>query len=233
MWGPLWNVIDSELNNSCIRYAVGNGSIYKWKPQKGTPPLLENETLCHCFSDTAGEADSSSIEYLVFPDIVDEGFDGSEVLLIGAVAAGCESLALKRNCNFDVGRARSALDDDGKLQTLGTVKEHTYKDSETYQLQAGHGGMTFGASKQYKRRGQTLKKALVEQWTTTPELRDPQRLQDFYGLEVSLCTQNAQRVQLGRILGLGSMRQYLRSFRWTTDAAKKAYFDALQCFAML
>ena len=113
---------------------------------------------------------------------------------------------------------------------LGTVGEHTYRDSETYQLQAGHGGMGVSASKQYKRRGQSLKQALVELWTTTPELRDPRLLEDFYGLEVSLCTQNAQRIQLGRILGLDSMCQYLRSFRWTSDSSKQAYFDALKCF---
>ena len=113
---------------------------------------------------------------------------------------------------------------------LGTVKEHNYKDSETYQLQAGHNGMSVSASKQYKRRGQTLKQAFVELWTTTPELRDPRLLEDFYGLEFSLCTQNAQRVQLGRILGLGSMCRYLRSFKWKTGCAKQAYFDALKGF---
>ena len=233
IWGPLWKVVDPKVHSSCTRYVVGNGCIYKWKSQKATPRLLENEILCHWISNTTierGSENSSNKEELVFPDSIDEGFDGNETLLIGAVAAGCERLALKRNCNFDLDRTRAALDHDGRVQMLGTVKEHTYKDSETYQLQVGHNGVNASASKQYKRRGQSLKQAFVEAWTTTPELRDPRLLQDFYGVEVSLCTQNAQRIQLGRILGLGSMCQYLRSFRWKTDSAKQAYFDALKGF---
>ena len=233
IWGPLWRVIDPQVPNLCARYAVGNGCIYKWNPQKATPRLLEYETLCHWISNPTIEARSDCYAYPrqpVFPDIVDGGFNGNETLLIGAVAAGCERLTLKKDCNFNLEKERSALDHDGRVQMLGTVKEHTYKDSETYQLQAGHGGLSASASKQYKRWGQSLKQAFVELWTTTPELRDPRLLQDFYGLEVSLCTQNAQRIQLGRILGLGSMCQYLRTFTWTTDCAKKAYFDALKGF---
>ena len=233
IWGPLWKVVDSEVQNSCTRYFVGNGCIYKWKSHKATPRLSENETLCHWISNSTIEPDSeysTNSEELVFPDIIDEGFDGNETLLIGAVAAGCERLVSKRNCRLDLDQTRSALDDDGRVQMLGTVKEHTYKDSETYQLQAGYGGVNVGASKQYKRQGQSLKQAFVELWTTTPELRDPRLLQDFYGLEISLCTQNAQRIQLGRILGLGSMCQYLRSFPWKTDCAKQAYFNALKDF---
>ena len=233
IWGPLWKVVDTEMNDSYTRYVVGNGSIYKYKPERATPRLLENESLCHWISNTnleVGSDDSPNTEKPIFPDILNESFDGNETLLIGAVAAGCERLATKTNCNFDLEHSRSTLDNVGRIQMLGTVKEHTYKDSETYQLQAGHSGMNVSASKQYKRRGQSLKQAFVELWTTTPELRDPRLLEDFYGLEISLCTQNAQRVQLGRILGLRSMIRYLRSFRWKTGCAKQAYFDALEEF---
>ena len=233
IWGPLWKVVDPEMNGSCIRYYVGNGSIYKYKPGAATPRLFENESLCHWISNSnleAGSDHSQNTEKPIFPDILDESFDGNETLLIGAVAAGCERLATNTDCNFDLGYSRSTLDHCGRVQMLGTVKEHTYKDSETYQLQAGHNGMNVSAAKQYKRRGQSLKQTLVELWTTTPDLRDPRLLEDFYGLELSLCTQNAQRVQLGRILGLSSMFRYLRSFRWKTGCAKQAYFDALKDF---
>ena len=236
IWGPLWKVVDPKANGLYTRYVVGNGSIYKYKPERATPRIFENESLCHWISDTnyeAGLDDSPNTERPtrpIYPDILDESFDGNETLLIGAVAAGCERLATKTDCNFDLEHSRSTLDHVGRVQMLGTVKEHTYKDSETYQLQAGHSGMSVSASKQYKRRGQSLKQAFVELWTTTPELRNPRLLEDFYGLEFSLCTQNAQRVQLGRILGLGSMCRYLRSFRWKTGCAKQAYFDALEGF---
>ena len=233
IWGPLWKVVDPEMNGSCNRYAVGNGSIYKYRSVAATPLLLSNESLCHWISNTNLEADSEyfqNTEKSIFPDILDESFDGNETLLIGAVAAGCERLATKTDCNFDLGNSRSTLDYCGRVQMLGTVREYMYKDSETYQLQAGHSGLNVSASKQYKRRGQSLKQAFVELWTTTPDLRDPRLLEDYYGLQLSLCTQNAQRVQLGRILGLGSMCRYLRSFRWKTGRARQAYFDALEHF---
>ena len=233
VWGPLWKVVDPEMNGSCTRYIVGNGSIYKYKSVEATPRLLENESLCHWISNTnleAGSDHSQNTKKPMFPNILDESFHGNETLLVGAVAAGCEGLTTKTNCNFDLENSRSTLDHVGRVQMLGTVQEHTYKDSETYQLQTGHSGVNISASKQYKRRGQSLKQAFVELWTTTPELRDPRLLEDFYGLEISLCTQNAQRVQLGRILGLGSMCRYLRSFTWKTGWAKQAYFDALEDF---
>jgi hypothetical protein len=63
-----------------------------------------------------------------------------------------------------------------------------------------------------------------------PEIRDPQLLEDFYGLEVSSCTHNAQRVQLARVLGLKCMRRHLRTFTWKDDYCKQAYFEALQGF---
>ena len=225
IWGPLWKVIDSEVPNSYTRYAVGNGYIYKWKSDEATTRLLENETLCHWVSNTTikcGPESPSSTEQLDFPDRIDENFDGNETLLIGAVVAGSERLASNGDCKFKISRSRSALSEKGRVRMLGVVEEHTYKDSETYHLQFGHSGINAGIARQYKRRGQPLKQALVELWTTTPELRNPRLLQDYYGLEVSLCTQNAQRVQLGRILGFSSMCRYLSSFNWTTDCAKQA-----------
>ena len=65
------------------------------------------------------------------------------------------------------------------IRMLGAVEPHRYQDAEVFQLQAGHSGTTAGMSKQYKRRSQTLKQALVEVWTTTPVLRDPRLLRDF------------------------------------------------------
>ena len=233
IWGPLWKVVNPKVPNSYTRYTVGNGYIYKWKPHVATTSLLENETLCHWVSNTTiecGPEGLSSTEQLIFSDRLDEDFDGNENLLIGAVAAGSEILASNRDCKCNVSRSRSVLHEKGRVQMLGVVQEHTYKDSETHQLQVGHSGINASAARQYKRRGQSLKQAFVELWTTTPEIRDPQRLQDYCGLEISLCTQNAQRVQLGRILGFSSMYKYLRSFSWTTDGAKQAYFDSLKRF---
>ena len=233
IWGPLWKVVNPKPPNLYSRYAVGNGYIYKWKPHEPTTSLLENETLCHWIANCTIECnpqDSSSTEQLDFPDRIDEGFDGNETLLVGAVAAGSERLVSNGSCTLDYSRIRPVLCENGSVRMLGVVEQQTYQDSETYQLQVGHSGISASASRQYKRRGQFLKQALVELWTTTRELRGPGLLQDYYGIEISLCTQNAQRVQLGRILGFDSMRQHLGSFPWTSEKAKQEFFDALRRF---
>ena len=103
IWGPLWKVVDPETHGLCNRYAVGNGSIYKYKPVTATPRLFENESLCHWISNSnleAGSDHSQNTEKPIFPDILDESFDGNETLLIGAVAAGCERLTTKTGCNL-------------------------------------------------------------------------------------------------------------------------------------
>jgi hypothetical protein len=77
---------------------------------------------------------------------------------------------------------------------LGAVHKHKYRDSETYQFQVGYSDVNAIAARQYKQRVQSLKKAFVELWVMTPEIRDPQLFEDFYGLEVLPCTHNAQRI---------------------------------------
>ena len=39
---------------------------------------------------------------------------------------------------------------------------------------------------------------------------------------------NAQRVSLGRILGLPCMRRYLKYFKWETEEAQELYFEVLE-----
>jgi len=132
IWGPLWKVVNPKASNSYTRYTVGNGYIYKWKPHEATTSLLENETLCHWVANTTiecGPEDPSSTEQLIFPDRIDEDFDGNETLLIGAVAAGSERLASNGDCKFNISRSRSVLCEKGRVRMLGVVEEHTYKDS--------------------------------------------------------------------------------------------------------
>jgi hypothetical protein len=71
------------------------------------------------------------------------------------------------------------------------------------------------ATRQYKRvPGQSLKDILIELWAMEPEIRDPKLLEDLHGVEVSMCTYNAQRVSLAQILRLECMHHLLRDFNW-------------------
>lgn len=169
--GPLWRAGDAEGPHSCSQYAVGNGRIYKWKPHGATPQLFQNEVLCHWIPDSTSkfpEDDDNDTEELEFANRIHEAFDGSEVLLVGAVAAGCERLTSNRSCGLNLGEERTRFCDSGRVRMLGTIKEHSYRDSKTYQLQVGHSGINAGKSMQYKRRSQSMKQALIELWTTIP-----------------------------------------------------------------
>jgi tetratricopeptide (TPR) repeat protein len=233
IWGPLWKAIDCEKLDTYSRYVVGNGSIFKWQPTNLTPPLSHGEVLCHWVSDHELEKEpelNPGSDQVFLANRVRSNFDGMETMLIGAVVAGCERLWANKRCDIDLAKARAQIKDEGRLRMLGVVEEHKYRDSETYQLQVGHSGVNATVARQYKRRVQSLKMALVELWAMTPEIRDPQLLEDFYGLEVSMCTHNAQRVQLARVLGLKCMRQYLKTFMWKDDHRRTAFFEALQRF---
>jgi hypothetical protein len=228
IWGPLWKAADHEKPNAYTRYVVGNGSILRWRHEMSAPSLSDGEVFCHWVSDHDMEQD---LNQTLMADRVHLNFNGGETMLIGAVSAGCESLIANPQCLCSISNAREHMKDNGRLRILGAAEAYTYKDSVMYQLQVGYNGPSVSTATQYKRVGvQSLKKAFVELWTMEPEIRDPLLLEDFYGLEVSLCTHNAQRVQLARILGLTCMREYLKTFSWRDDICREEYFNALKNF---
>lgn len=106
----------------------------------------------------------------------------------------------------------------------------------SYQLQVGYSGVNASAGIQYKKiPGRNLKGILVEQWAMFPDIRRPELLEDLYGLEVSMCTKNARRIQLSELLSRGCMRNLLQSFPWPSDDYREEYFKTLEtnCFAKL
>jgi len=81
------------------------------------------------------------------------------------------------------------------------MKPYFYNDSTTFELQAGHGGVNVIMAKQYKRvLGQSLENILVELWATQPDMRDPESLNDLWGLEVSLLRSRRQSLHLLHLL---------------------------------
>jgi hypothetical protein len=227
IWGPLWKAIDQKESNKYAAYIVGNGSILPWKHnQTRDPALKEYELFCHWVSDEMLDAD---VDPLLFSDKDHRSFDGSEDLLIGAPTPEIVALNISFGCQLSISKARQRLRDMGRLCILGAARQYTYSDESQYQLQIGYSGVNASATKQYKRNaGQTLKKVLVELWTMEPGLRDPRILKDLHGVEVSLCTHNAQRVSLAYLLGLNCMRSLLADFNWKNEQYKTEHFETLK-----
>lgn len=226
IWGPLWKGVDQKEPSKYAAYIVGNGSIHPWKHNQLRDPPLEQELFCHWVSDEMLDAD---IDPLSSSDIDHRSFDGSEGLLIGAPTLGAVALNVNFKCQLSISKARQRLRDMGRLCILGAARPYSYSDGSQYQLQVGYSGVNASATKQYKRNaGQTLKKVLVELWTMEPGLRDPRILKDLHGVEVSLCTHNAQRVSLAYLLGLNCMRSLLADFNWKNEQYKTEHFETLK-----
>lgn len=227
IWGPLWKAADQKQPGKYAAYIVGNGSILCWKHDPFRDPiLLEQETFCHWISEEALDQDEDS---QLSSNIVQRSFIDSENLLIGAPTLGAAALDINVKCRPSISKARQRLRDMGRLCILGAARPYVYSDGSQYQLQIGYSGVSASATKQYKRNvGQTLKNVLVELWSMEPGLRDPRILTDLHGVEVSICTHNAQRVSLAYLLGLNCMHFLLSGFNWKNEQYMTEHFETLK-----
>ncbi|KAG4438858.1 hypothetical protein IFR05_005647 [Cadophora sp. M221] len=234
IWGPLWKLTDRDIPGKYWSYVVGGGSIVKWEHNSSScPELMNGEVFCHWISNEELESDTS--------DTSDRGtgfsyapFDGTEKLLIGAPAgntAAASQQPWNRNvrCSAPISEARTRLREAGRLCIVGAARPYHYNDSNQYQLQVGYSGVNVSATRQYKRvPGQSLKEVLVELWSMEPEIRDPTLLDDLHGVEISICTSNAQRVSLAQILRFSCMQHLLRDFNWQDPGYRTEHFLTLE-----
>ncbi|KAF8846649.1 hypothetical protein BDZ45DRAFT_812167 [Acephala macrosclerotiorum] len=184
------------------------GPLWKMKdqdnPERYTAYVVGNETFCHWICNQEledGEHDIPGREsnLLYIP------FDGTEKLLIGA------SWHLNPRCSSPISAFRTRLQEAGRLCMIGTSKPYHYNDSNQYQLQVGYSG-----------------EILIKLWAMEPEIRDPRLLEDLHGVEISMCTYNAQRVSLSQILRLGCMHHLLRDFNWRDPDYRTEHFLTLE-----
>ncbi|CZR58627.1 uncharacterized protein PAC_08519 [Phialocephala subalpina] len=222
IWGPLWKLKDQSNPEKYTAYVVGSGSIVRWSYDVTKSPELRDEIFCHwvCNQDLENDEPYISHRKASFPNVA---FDGTERLLIGA------SWYMNPRCSNPISAVRTQLQEAGRLCMVGTSKPYHYNDSNQYQLQLGYSGVNASATRQYKRiPGQSLKEILIELWAMEPEIRDPRLLEDLHGVEISMCTYNAQRVSLSQILRLQCMHHLLRDFTWRDPDYRTEHFLTLE-----
>lgn len=229
IWGPVWKLRDQNDLNKYTAYVVGNGSIIPWKHDERMPDKLEEERFCHWVSEEEQEDGTLNTRSLTFSP-----FDGSERLLIGAptdapvITPPAPWIANPR-CSIVVSEARRRLQEAKQLCIVGASRPYHYNDSNQYQLQVGYGGVNATIMRNYKRAaGQSLKEILIQLWALEPDLRDPKLLEDLHGVEISMCTSNAQRVSLAHLLRLQCMRHLLRDFAWEDPRYRDEYLLTLE-----
>ena len=229
IWGPLWKMKSKTNPGNYSSYVVGGGSIVQWKQDPETSPRLRpGESFCHWISNEELESGTQD-KLFAYPP-----FDGTERLLIGAPSGTADAVfkdpwSPNLMCSASISKARTQLREAGRLCIVGACKPYHYNDSNQYQLQVGYSGVNASATRQYKRvPGQSLKAILVELWAMEPDMRDPALLEDLHGVEVSICTSNAQRASLAKILGLKCMQHLLRDFNWHDSGYREEHFLTLE-----
>ncbi|KFY16390.1 hypothetical protein V492_01375 [Pseudogymnoascus sp. VKM F-4246] len=229
IWGPVWKLRDQNDPEKYTAYVVGNGSIISWKDDLRSHNKLEEERLCHWVSDEEqedGALDTRNLTYSLF--------DGTERLLIGAptdapVITNPTPWIANPRCSILVSEARRRLQETKRLCIVGASRPYHYNDSNQYQLQVGYAGVNATITRNYKRAaGQNLKEILIQLWALEPDLRDPKLLEDLHGVEISMCTSNAQRVSISHLLRLQCMHHLLRDFAWEEPSYRDEYLLTLE-----
>lgn len=232
IWGPVWRVED-EKNLSVLRhYDVGNGLLVLWEYDPMLHPMLAtNEQLCHwiakespweVLSDEPGshaeQEASTSPSLVVYPD---------RRLLIGARQH--RKHIVWSACRCDIKKIEEKLLGLHRLQHLGTSRSYNYMDSRSVSLAFGSNGVTAGATLAFKRvRGVYSKETFINLWEKEPSMRHPRYLANLWGVAISFCTLNAERVSIFQLLDAPSMRRFLEKYTWSETSCRNEFLQAIE-----
>ncbi|PMD59434.1 uncharacterized protein K444DRAFT_630214 [Hyaloscypha bicolor E] len=219
IWGPMWKSYALGEEERIVQYNVGNGVILPWKPQSPTSSeVRKGEVFCHWMADEdrrddEGSADSTTLR-------------PNDTLLIGAPV----TLAVNGQCESSFIYQKQSLRDSGALSEPGTIRNGRILSSELVRVQVGGRYANFEYTRKHKRREQTLKQCLIEDWKHNSQSRKVRHLEFKLGLEVSTCTRNARRVRLIELLGTRTMRNHLQngSFQWHSKDCEESFYSAIQ-----
>jgi hypothetical protein len=234
IWGPLWKIKPDERSRSISRYDIGSGFIVPWdRKVESDPNPYSNgeggmEVFCHWIpSRDWNDADVEQHQ----TEVLSKHFLEGDRLLIGAGIR--DRLAVNSQCDMSTERKlkiKQELKNDGNLRHRGTRLSHQEKGSQAFQVQASAAGFaTLGTTIEYKRtEGFNIKDALLQRWRNGA--RNVKYLEMWGGVEVSLCTKNARRIQLLHVLRSQALRRYLKtiSFQWIDRECETSYFEALK-----
>ncbi len=144
-------------------------------------------------------------------------FSGNEILVIGA---NQDARLQWYDCHCSLNAIKQGLENDGRLDRIIASKSYRYIDSQQRSLVGGSHGVQAGLGWTVKDKSQEpLKVRLLDRWENEPDSRDPREFENIWGVAVSLCTMNAQRVRLIELFGEESVMTLLRHFEWSDSSA--------------
>jgi hypothetical protein len=212
VFGPVWQTNESKSSSTVLKYNVGKGFIIPWTRFGRDPIPLEGEVFCHWTEDVDDLEGAEN-----FPRSYDR-------LLIGA------STYLTRNprCSTTTSTFTREMRMKKRCRVFGTSYPSKYRDSQTAQVGISGYGLAANYSEQFKiHKGVTLKDNVVGAWTSNEGERDINLIKNYYGVEISACTDNARRRTLFQILQSTTMRRYLKGNSEIRRSELDRYFTAL------
>ena len=218
IWGPVWKTVSHENSNVVIRYNAGVGYIIPWPEPRDDLELQQGEIFCHW---TSNVDDLRGVR--TFPDITVHPYTR---IVIGASVELSEN---NRRCRTDPEDRAEKLYYKGLARRLGASHAYSYRDGRTVQVNAGHNGFGLSLGQSYKRmEGVRLRDEIIVAWANQPQHRDHRSLKNLYGVEVSICTENARRRSLAQILCSTTMRNFLEFRVDWSQSTKRLYFSTLE-----
>jgi hypothetical protein len=232
IWGPVWRVQDKG-DTRIKYYDVGNGYIHPWSHHAKYHPMLKaNERLCHWtpkenpWSEAQGSPLYDAREFMNRKDSL-PAMKTTDRLLIGARRRHRNPMVWSR-CRCDIRAIEQRLRRNHRLQHLGASRDYSYVDGRQVSVVGGAHGASMGLGITIKSaKGKSFKEVFVNLWEKQPELRNPRDLEHLWGVTISLCTMNAERVSVFELLNTPSMHRLLDRFDWTDQRRKDGFFRAL------
>ena len=249
-WGPMSKVLNIK-GKGILQYNVGGGSIIPWSDDKESyPRLKDGERLCHWIpiegglqahilrSDAPGEEGSGTgyssdsdmehdlLGYHIDKEQIsrwvsfarDNPLTGTERLFIGANDG--PRLAW-RGCHCDNEVFKQKLMESNALHSLKTARSFRYVDARAFTVGVGS-HVTATANVTLKEdKGRRRKDVLLSDWEMQPEMMHPNIFENFWGIAVSMCTMNAQRVRVTELLSTESIENLHASYVWSDDTRDK------------
>lgn len=224
IWGPVHAVPCPEDDSKIIQYNISKGLIRR----TATPrrPGYKDAVICHWEGPPADRGGMVSLSSrFESPRTRDHlPLSPDDLLLIGA-----DGFVTDDACGYTMDAFRA--DYDERLREPGTTEGEWRADSRNFAFSISRlFGVSIGTTVK-KIPETTVKQAIWDSWTSKTTKPNPLVLHCYYGLSVSHCTGNAERIPLKAFFFQDSFRSQIDlhfSNRWRTEPWAIKFLRALQ-----
>ncbi|KAE8445349.1 hypothetical protein EG329_013471 [Mollisiaceae sp. DMI_Dod_QoI] len=216
-WGPIWTVpAAGGMFGRVQQYNIGRGIIRPIDDQSKST-LTNGVVRCHWSNPSFKIKDEGSSTFTNSP----RSLGPDDRLLIGA------ALEENNNCRYTLAHYEQDYGQD--MGYLGTISDRWSLDARSLGFSAGQYINLTASGTQKKVPGVTLKEAIWNQFSQSPQSASIEWLNNFIGVEISHCTGNARRVRMKDLLCTERVRKRINRCHpgWETTEWGQMFSHAL------